>query len=220
MRIPRSRHLAVLISGASLLAVAACGSSSDDGGSSGKDDAKPAAKTGGGSSAPVTVAASTNVYGDIVKKVGGDRVEVTSFISDPDQDPHSYEADTRNQLALSKAALVVENGGGYDDFMDRMLKSAGNSSAEVLNAVKISGRTAPPGGELNEHVWYDLPAVAKIADRIAEALGKAAPTTRTPSTPTPRSSRRPSSRWRTRKRPSRRPTAARPSASPSPYPST
>ncbi|NED87241.1 zinc ABC transporter solute-binding protein, partial [Streptomyces sp. SID11233] len=174
MRITPSRSLAVLISGASLLAVAACGNSSGSGTSSeGKDSAKPAAS--GGSSAPVTVAASTNVYGDIVKSVGGDKVEVTSFISDPDQDPHSYEADTRNQLVLSKAALVVENGGGYDDFMDRMLKSAGNSSADVLNAVKISGKTAPEGGELNEHVWYDLPTVAKLADRIAAALGKAAP---------------------------------------------
>ncbi|MFJ5088374.1 metal ABC transporter solute-binding protein, Zn/Mn family [Streptomyces sp. NPDC088674] len=174
MPVRTARSLAVLISGASLLAVAACGNSSDSGTSSdSKGAAKPAAS--GGSAAPVTVAASTNVYGDIVKSVGGDKVEVTSFISDPDQDPHSYEADTRNQLVLSKAKLVVENGGGYDDFMDRMLKSAGNSSAEVLNAVKISGRTAPPGGELNEHVWYDLPSVAKLADRIAAALGKAVP---------------------------------------------
>ncbi|MFJ4439326.1 metal ABC transporter solute-binding protein, Zn/Mn family [Streptomyces sp. NPDC088923] len=174
MRIPRSRRLAVLISGASLLAVAACGNSSDSGKSSDSGDKSKSASSGS-SAERVAVAASTNVYGDIVRSVGGDKVEVTSFISDPDQDPHSYEADTRNQLALSKAKLVVENGGGYDDFMDRMLKSAGNSSADVLNAVKISGKTAPEGGELNEHVWYDLPTVAKLADRIAAALGKAAP---------------------------------------------
>ncbi|GAA1152064.1 hypothetical protein GCM10009579_65890 [Streptomyces javensis] len=57
--------------------------------------------------------------------------------------------------------------------MDRMLK--GNTSAEVINAVKVSGKTAPKGGELNEHVRYDFPSVAKVADRIAAALGKAAP---------------------------------------------
>jgi zinc/manganese transport system substrate-binding protein len=162
-----SRRLALLV-GASVALLAGCGSSSDSG-SDGNASATPAA------SSKVAVVASTNVYGDIVSRIGGDKVSVTSVISDPDQDPHSYEASTQNQLALSKAKVVVENGGGYDDFVDRMLKSGGNSSAEVINAVKVSGRTAPKGGELNEHVWYDFPSVAKIADRIAAALGKADP---------------------------------------------
>ncbi|MDQ0758616.1 metal ABC transporter solute-binding protein, Zn/Mn family [Streptomyces canus] len=164
---PSSRRLVLLV-GASVTLLAGCGSSSDSG-SDGSASAAPAA------SSKVAVVASTNVYGDIVSRIGADKVSVTSVISDPDQDPHSYEASTQNQLALSKAKVVVENGGGYDDFVDRMLKSAGNSSAEVINAVKVSGRTAPQGGELNEHVWYDFPTVAKIADRIAAALGKADP---------------------------------------------
>lgn len=164
---PSSRRLVLLV-GASVTLLAGCGSSTDSG-SDGSASAAPAA------SSKVAVVASTDVYGDIVSVIGADRVSVTSVISDPDQDPHSYEASTQNQLALSKAQVVVENGGGYDDFVDRMLKSAGNSSAEVINAVKVSGRTAPKGGELNEHVWYDFPAVAKIADRIAAALGKADP---------------------------------------------
>jgi zinc/manganese transport system substrate-binding protein len=121
----------------------------------------------------VTVVASTNVYGDIVKQIGGDKVQVTSFISDPEQDPHSYEANTQNQLALSKAKLVIENGGGYDDFVDTMLKAANNPSVQLLNAVTVSGKSAPAGGELNEHVWYDFPTVAKLADEISAALGKA-----------------------------------------------
>ncbi|WP_328784462.1 zinc ABC transporter substrate-binding protein [Streptomyces canus] len=164
---PSSRRLVLLV-GASVTLLAGCGSSSDSG-SDGSASAAPAA------SSKVAVVASTNVYGDIVSRIGADKVSVTSVISDPDQDPHSYEASTQNQLALSKAKVVVENGGGYDDFVDRMLKSAGNSSAEVINAVKVSGRTAPKGGELNEHVWYDFPTVAKIADRIAAALGTADP---------------------------------------------
>ncbi|MFD5592266.1 metal ABC transporter solute-binding protein, Zn/Mn family [Streptomyces griseorubiginosus] len=162
-----SRRIALLV-GASVALLAGCGSSSDSG-SGGSPSAAPAA------SSKVAVVASTNVYGDIVSRIGGDKVSVTSVISDPDQDPHSYEASTQNQLALSKAKVVVENGGGYDDFVDRMLKSGGNSSAEVINAVKVSGRTAPKGGELNEHVWYDFPTVAKVADRISAALGKADP---------------------------------------------
>ncbi|MFG2459730.1 metal ABC transporter solute-binding protein, Zn/Mn family [Streptomyces sp. NPDC048523] len=153
-----SRRTALLV-GVSVALLAGCGNSS----------AAPAA------SSKVAVVASTNVYGDIVSRIGGDTISVTSVISDPDQDPHSYEASTQNQLALSKAKVVVENGGGYDDFVDRMLTSSGNSSAEVINAVNVSGKTAPKRGELNEHVWYDFPTVAKIADRIAAALGKADP---------------------------------------------
>jgi zinc/manganese transport system substrate-binding protein len=110
----------------------------------------------------------------MVEQIGGGKVKVTSIISNPDQDPHSYEANTQNQLALSKAKVVIENGGGYDDFIDRMLKSS-KSSAEVINAVEVSGKTAPAGGELNEHVWYDFPTVGKLADSIATALGKADP---------------------------------------------
>ncbi|WNI21479.1 metal ABC transporter solute-binding protein, Zn/Mn family [Streptomyces sp. ITFR-16] len=166
MPISPSRRLA-LITGASLALLAGCGTSSSDSGNGASQGATPTPK--------VDVVASTNVYGDIAERIGGDRVDVTSIISDPDQDPHSFEASSQNQLALSKAKLVIENGGGYDDFIDRMLKSSGNSSAELINAVEVSGKAAPKGGELNEHVWYDFPTVSKVADRIAAALGKAAP---------------------------------------------
>ncbi|MGK5692404.1 metal ABC transporter solute-binding protein, Zn/Mn family [Streptomyces sp. URMC 128] len=161
MPLSTSRRL-VLLTSASLALLAGCGSSSDSA------DAKS-------TSAEVPVVASTNVYGDIVRSIGADKVDVTSVISDPDQDPHSYEASTQNQLALSKAKVVVENGGGYDDFVDRMLKSGHNDSAQVINAVRVSGKTAPKGGELNEHVWYDFPTVARVADRISAALAKADP---------------------------------------------
>ncbi|MFF6879250.1 metal ABC transporter solute-binding protein, Zn/Mn family [Streptomyces sp. NPDC012474] len=161
MSLSTSRRLA-LLTGASLALLAGCGNSSDSA------DARSAP-------ARVSVVASTNVWGDITRRIGGDRVDVTSVIADPDQDPHSYEADPQNQLALSKAKVVVENGGGYDDFVDRMLKSGHNDSAQVINAVEVSGRTAPEGGELNEHVWYDFPTVAKVADRVSAALAKADP---------------------------------------------
>lgn len=149
---------AALLTASALLA-AGCGSSSD---------------TEAAADGQVSVVASTNVYGDIAQQIGGGKVRVTSFISDPAQDPHSFEADTRTRLALSKAGVVIENGGGYDDFMDTLLKGAG-SKAAVLNAVEVSGKTAPEGGELNEHVWYDLPSVERLADRISAALAKADP---------------------------------------------
>lgn len=150
------------------LALAGCSSSSSeadsssDGGSGGPADA-------------VTVVASTDVWGDIAASVGGNLVEVISLITDPEADPHEYEASTRNQLALSKAKVVIENGGGYDDFMDRMLKTADNGSATLLDAVTISGYTAKDGEELNEHVWYDLPTVLKVIDALVSALAAVLP---------------------------------------------
>jgi len=123
---------------------------------------------------PIAVVASTDVWGDLAATIGGDEVSVTSIIDDPDRDPHEYEADAQNQLALSKAAVVIENGGGYDDFVDTMLSAAGNPDAVVINAVDVSGKEAA-GGELNEHVWYDFPTVERVIDRIEAAYAQLAP---------------------------------------------
>jgi zinc/manganese transport system substrate-binding protein len=123
----------------------------------------------------VNVVASTNVYGDIVKTIGGPAVAVTSIIDNPEKDPHEYEADARTQLALSKAQLVIENGGGYDDFMDTMLKSA-QTKPTVINVADVSGRNQHPSdGEFNEHLWYDFPTVEKLAAQLVTDLSAAAP---------------------------------------------
>jgi zinc/manganese transport system substrate-binding protein len=131
------------------------------------DDASGSSDTAG-----VTVVASTNVYADIATVVGGNLVQASSFISSPDQDPHSYEANTRNIVTVSNADVVIENGGGYDDFMDQLLDGASGDPI-VLDVVDISGHAAPAGGELNEHVWYDFPTIQKLATQLADALGQA-----------------------------------------------
>ncbi|TDW95002.1 zinc/manganese transport system substrate-binding protein [Kribbella pratensis] len=154
-----------------VVTVVALGLSGCSGGAAAGSTSSPGASGG----AKIKVVASTDVWGDLAGTVGGEKVEVTSIITSPDADPHEYEANTRNQLALADAAVVLENGGGYDDFMDRMLKSAENTSATVLNAVTISGKKAAGGEELNEHVWYDFPTVAKVVDQIQQAYAKAAP---------------------------------------------
>jgi zinc/manganese transport system substrate-binding protein len=119
----------------------------------------------------ISVVASTSVYGDLAAQVAGTlaggKVRVTSIITDPAADPHSYEASTRTELAISRADVIIENGGGYDDFVDRLRKATG-THAEVIDAVDLSGKAE--GGSFNEHVWYDLPTVEKVVTRIAGAL--------------------------------------------------
>lgn len=122
----------------------------------------------------VRVVASTNVYGDIASTIAGDAVEVTSLMSDPAQDPHSFEASAQSQLAVSKADILIENGGGYDDFMNTLRSGSKNTKATVLNVVDLSGKKAQ-GGELNEHVWYDFPTIQKFTTALTDALSKADP---------------------------------------------
>ncbi|MDN3497480.1 zinc ABC transporter substrate-binding protein [Planococcus sp. APC 4015] len=85
----------------------------------------------------IAVVASTNVYGQIVEAIGGDLVEVTSIVSSSSQDPHSFEPTPRDQLAVSRAALIVENGGGFDSFIDGLIDASG-TEAPVLTAVEFS----------------------------------------------------------------------------------
>lgn len=137
----------IVVAAAVAVAMAGCGTSAD-----------------GAARGTVDVVASTNVWADVARQVtAGTKVTVTSIISDPNADPHSYEASTRNELAVSQASLIIENGGGYDDFMTTLRDGSG-AKGTVLDAVKIAGTTG------NEHVWYDFPAVAKVADRIAAVL--------------------------------------------------
>lgn len=148
------------------------------------------------------VVASTNVYGDIAEHIGGDLIEVTSIIDSPAQDPHSYEASARDRLALERADLVLENGGGYDPFVDQLL-AASPAEHVVLTAVEIAGLTegehaedahaegehAEEGGDehaddhdghghiegVNEHVWYDLHVADEVAHQLAHELGELDP---------------------------------------------
>lgn len=152
------------VAAAVMLTVAACGGDVSGGASGGSDP----------QGSVVDVVASTNVWGDVAGAIGGHRVRVASIISDPSADPHSYEASARTRLAVSQANLVIENGGGYDDFMTRLVASSA-PKATVVNAVDVSGAAAAAGHELNEHVWYDFAAVSKVADRISAALTAADP---------------------------------------------
>jgi zinc/manganese transport system substrate-binding protein len=127
-------------------------------------------------SSTISVVASTNVYGDIATSIGGSAVKVTSIMSDPAQDPHSFEASAQNQLELANAKVVIENGGGYDPFVGTMLASAKNTSATVLDAVKLSGLKPDASGDLNEHVWYNFPVMKTVADKLVATLSSIDPT--------------------------------------------
>lgn len=155
-----------------------------------------------GADGKIKVVASTNVWGSVVKAVGGDAVEVTSIINDPSGDPHSYESKPADVAAVRDAKLVIFNGGGYDNFFATLLgpetESAkkietfplsgkadghddhGSETTGTTGTAETTGTTAagePEGHdhEVNEHVWYDLDTVRKVADQAAADLSAIAP---------------------------------------------
>ncbi|KQS09302.1 ABC transporter substrate-binding protein [Curtobacterium sp. Leaf183] len=145
-----------LVAGAAALALTGCATS-------------PASSDASGDGT-VRVVASTNVYGSLVKTIGGDHVSVTSILDDPSQDPHSFESSAQTQLAVSKADLLIENGGGYDDFMTTLAKSA-DTKAATINVVKLSGLDEGGDAEFNEHVFYSYPTMVKLVADVADRLG-------------------------------------------------
>jgi zinc/manganese transport system substrate-binding protein len=138
----------------------------------------------GGSPDTLRVVTGTNVYGSIVEAIGGDDVEVTSIVNSLSQDPHSYEATVQDKLAVSKADLLVENGGGYDPFLHRLADETGLDHDRVVTAVAVSGLEGAPveeehageagdghgHGAFNEHVWYSPDAMKSLADALSEKL--------------------------------------------------
>lgn len=185
-----------------LLAVLAAGSLALTG--CGQPSAPPAAQPGAPGGDAISVVASTNVYGAVASAVGGDRVSVTSIIMSPDADPHEYEATARDAAAVGGAKVLVANGGGYDPFAGKLVEAAATKPV-LIDVVAMSGLQPaeaageepadqeqadqehageePAAGEghaeehgaFNEHVWYHLPTMAKLADTLAAELGKAAP---------------------------------------------
>lgn len=160
-----------------------------------------AAPAASGGDDVVRVVASTNVYASIAEAVGGDAVEVTAIVSSASQDPHSFEPSAQDQLAVSRADLILENGGGYDGFLDALIEATG-TDAPVLTAVEFSHDWPENEGHaddehadddahaqddghdhgdhehvagFNEHVWYDPHAMAHFAGAIADELTALAP---------------------------------------------
>jgi zinc/manganese transport system substrate-binding protein len=131
------------------------------------------ALAGCGGSTPalkLNVVASTNVYGDIVRQIGGAHVTVTSVLTDPNADPHLFEPGTANGLAVSRARVMIENGLDYDSFMQRLERAAPSSDRRVLTIADVLG---VHGADANPHLWYDVLALPRIAAAIEQALVEA-----------------------------------------------
>lgn len=85
-----------------------------------------------------TVYATTNVWGSVAKAVGGDKANVIVGVDDLSQDPHDYQATATDKLNITKSAVMLVNGGGYDDWGMSLAESVSHKPV-VINAVALSG---------------------------------------------------------------------------------
>ena len=119
----------------------------------------------------IPIVAAENFYGDLVQQIGGSQVKVVSIMSNPDQDPHLFEASASTARDLAGARLVIYNGADYDPWMAKLL-SAHRAPGRV--AIVVANIVHKKAGE-NPHLWYDPATMPAAAKALAADLEKADP---------------------------------------------
>jgi zinc/manganese transport system substrate-binding protein len=120
---------------------------------------------------PVNVVAAENVYGDIARQIGGDGVAVISILSNPDDDPHLFEASPETARALAAARVVIMNGVDYDPWMGKLLVAHPSRDRKEIVVGALTGHQ--PGD--NPHLWYDPGCIEAAAEALAVALAAVDP---------------------------------------------
>jgi zinc/manganese transport system substrate-binding protein len=102
-----------------------------------------------------------NEYADVLSQIGGRYVQVSSVLNNPNTDPHTFESSPSVAEEVSSAQLIVQNGVGYDDFMNKIESASPSSTRKVIVVQQLLGL---PNDTANPHLWYNpktMPAVAK-----------------------------------------------------------
>ena len=102
------------------------------------------------SSGVIHVVAVENFWGSLITQLGGTRVSVTSIVSDPNADPHEYESNTANAIAIANAQLVIVNGAGYDTWAQKLIAASNTPHQVVLNVQELINQP----DDANPHFWY------------------------------------------------------------------
>jgi zinc/manganese transport system substrate-binding protein len=131
----------------------------------------PAAATDG----RIIAVGAENQYTSVISQIGGRYVDATSVMSNPNTDPHTFEASAQVAATISDAALIVQNGLGYDSFMTKIESASPGSGRTVITAQKVLGL---PASTPNPHLWYSPGTMPAVAKSIAAALSAKEPSHR------------------------------------------
>jgi zinc/manganese transport system substrate-binding protein len=122
--------------------------------------------TPGHAAGAITIVAAENFYGDVAEQIGGPAVKVTSILSNPDEDPHLFEASPSVARAVSGARIVVYSGIDYDPWMEKLLGAARSTDRKTIVVADLVGKK--PGD--NPHVWYDPATMLAYAQTLTDDL--------------------------------------------------
>lgn len=135
--------------------------------------AAPAGTSGG----QLKVVATYSVLGDLVRNVGGDKIQLRTLVG-PGQDTHTYEPTPADARALAEAALVFENGLGFEKWLDKLYTASGSQAPRIVVTKGIEPLTLVVGDEIGEtdpHVWHDVANTSRMVEAIRDALKQADP---------------------------------------------
>jgi zinc/manganese transport system substrate-binding protein len=132
--------------------------------------------SGGAVAAPgggkIVAVGAENQYADVISQVGGEYVQASAIMSNPNTDPHSFEASIAVAREVGNAQLVVQNGVGYDSFMDSIESATPTSGRTVINVQQL---LKLPDSTPNPHLWYDPTTMPRVAGAVAAALSAIQP---------------------------------------------
>jgi zinc/manganese transport system substrate-binding protein len=166
MRI-RSGLFATAVPLAAVLLASACSSAPSTSAAGGTSSSAAA-----DSSTVITAIGAENEYADVISQVGGKYVQASSIESNPNTDPHTFEASPAVAREISSASLVVQNGVGYDDWATTIENAAPNSGRKVINVQQLLGL---PSSTANPHLWYKPTTMPAVANAIATDLSQIDP---------------------------------------------
>ncbi len=124
------------------------------------------------STAKITAIGAENEYADVISQVGGRYVQASSIMSNPNTDPHTFEASPAVAREISAARLVVQNGVGYDDWATTIENAAPSDGRKVIDVQQLLDL---PDSTPNPHLWYDPSTMPAVANAIAADLGQIDP---------------------------------------------
>ena len=130
------------------------------------------AATAAANDGKIVAVGAESEYADVISQVGGEYVQASAIMSNPNTDPHSFEASIAVAREVSNAQLIVQNGIGYDDFMNSIESASPNSGRMVVNVQRL---LKLPDSTPNPHLWYDTATMPKVADAIAADLSAIQP---------------------------------------------
>ncbi len=113
-----------------------------------------------------------NEYADVISQIGGPYVRVSAIMSNPNTDPHEFEASASVAEAVSKAELIVQNGVGYDTFMNKIEAASPRHGRDVIVAQALLGLSS---NIFNPHLWYSPRTMPLVAEAVATDLTKFEP---------------------------------------------